>query len=125
MFYFAQMQLESGQSIIMDNAFHPGLSEPRFLELAERVRAEIIQIICDANSEILFQRFNERTENDNRHPGHGDSEVQDELWKSLSRELSPKMDIGAKTIEVNTDDFSALDYPKILAKVKMHMNGLR
>jgi predicted kinase len=121
-FYFAQTQLAAGQSIILDNAFDPKLSEPRFLELKEQTHAEIIQIICDATSATLYQRFIERAEKGNRHPGHGDSEVQDELWASLQRELAPHMDVGGKLIEVNTDDYSALDYPQILAQVKRYMN---
>ncbi|NHZ71653.1 MAG: AAA family ATPase [Aquificales bacterium] len=71
MFYFAQTQLANGHSIIMDNAFHPDPTTPRLLELKKQINAEIIQIICDANSEILFQRFMERAKNGNRHPGHG------------------------------------------------------
>jgi len=122
MFYFARAQLELDHSIIMDNAFHPGPSTPRFLELKERTRAEIIQIVCDANSETLLQRFQERAENGNRHPGHGDAKVQDELWKSLTRELSPLMDVGGKTIVLNTENFLSLDYSEILAEVKMYMD---
>lgn len=86
------------------------------------VSAEIIQIVCDANSEILFQRFKERAENGNRHPGRGDAKVQDELWQSLTRELSPVMDVGGKMIVLNTDNFSSLDYPKILAGVKAYVD---
>ena len=40
----------------------------------------------------------------------------------MTRELSPVMDVGGKMIVLNTGNFSSLDYPQILAEVKMHMD---
>lgn len=121
MFYFARTQLESGYSIIMDNAFHPTPSTPRFLALQAQTGAAIIQIVCNARKEVLFQRFNRRAERGNRHLGHRDAEVRDELWQSLSRNLSPEMDVAGVVISLQTDDFSQVDYQKVLAEVKTHM----
>src|SRR5688500_1299577 len=56
MFYFARAELEVGRSIIMDNAFSPPLSTPRFQSLIEQYNADSIQIVCDADQETLFQR---------------------------------------------------------------------
>jgi predicted kinase len=124
MFYFAHRQLESGYSIIMDNAFHPASSAPRFLALQAQTRAEMIQIVCNADSETLFQRFKDRAENGNRHPGHGDAVVLDELRQHLAAELSPVMEIGGVTIELDTKDFSEIAYQKTLRQVKKYMNSV-
>lgn len=118
MFYFAQTQLMSGNSIIMDNAFHPDETTPRVLALKAKTNAEIVQIICNAKSETLFQRFKERAESGNRHPGHGDFEVQEALWRNLNKEFPLAMDIGGKQIELNTADFSDFKYSDVLAVVK-------
>jgi hypothetical protein len=80
---------------------------------------------CDAPSTTLYRRFIERAEQGGRHPGHGDSEVRDELWEHPSRELSPEMDIGGKIIHVNTDDFATIDYAKIPEQVRSYMDQAR
>ena len=118
MFYFAEMQLEVGRSLILDNAFDPALSASRFTALKAKYNAETIQIICNSNHETLFDRFKERAASGIRHPGHGDENVFDELRSSLAREQSPIMDIGGTIIEVDTTDFAKLDYKAILNQVK-------
>jgi predicted kinase len=60
MFYFAEVQLEARCSLILDNAFDPALSVPRFRDLTARYRAETIQIVCNADAEALFERFKAR-----------------------------------------------------------------
>ncbi len=121
MFYFTQAQLASGNSIILDNAFHPDLTTPRVLALKAQTDTEIIQIICNAKSDTLFQRFIERAKSGNRHPGHGDFEVQEELLQHLNRECPLAMNVGGKQIELNTTDFSTLDYSEVLKVVKDYM----
>jgi len=75
MFHFAEVLLSSSHSIIMDNAFHPELTSPRILNLQSRTNAEIVQVICNADSKTLLKRFIARAKNENRHPGHGDAVV--------------------------------------------------
>jgi hypothetical protein len=121
MFYFAQTQLVSGHSIIMDNSFHPEVTAPRILTLKALTNAKIIQIICNAKSKILFQRFMERAEKGSRHPGHGDFDVQDKLRQNLNKELPQTMDVGGKQIKIDTSDFTTVDFAEIMSVVKDYM----
>src|SRR5258706_3400425 len=98
MFYFAEAELGVGNSIIMDNSFHPPISTPRFQELKQKFNAESVQIICNSSKEILFERFKARSETGNRHPGHGDKDVLDELYKNLVDEHSQLLEIGGLVI---------------------------
>lgn len=118
MFYFAKAELEVSHSIIMDNAFYPPISNPRFQALKEHYHAESIQIVCDSDRETLFQRFKHRAETGNRHPGHGDQDVLEELYAYLSDTFSHVLDIGGSVIEVDTTDFEKVDYQEILKQVK-------
>jgi len=117
MFYFARAELEVGHSIIMDNSFHPPVSNLRFQALKEQYRAESIQIICDADREALFQRFRARADSGGRHPGHGDQDVLEELYANLAGTFPQVLDIGGSVIEIDTTDFTSVDYPEILDKV--------
>ena len=119
MFYFAQAQLEVSRSVILDNAFHPASSAPRFQALKTQFNADSIQIICNSDREVLFQRFSARAKSGDRHPGHGDEDVLDELWAHLTNEHSPILEIGGLAIEVDTTDFARVDYQAILNRVKL------
>jgi len=118
MFYFAKAELEVGRSIIMDNTFNPVLSVPRFNDLKNQYSADNIQIICNADNETLFEQFKARYESGNRHPGHGDEEVLKKLQEFLTNDYSSPMDIGGSVIEVDTTDFSKVEYQTILEQVK-------
>jgi predicted kinase len=118
MFYFAHAELEVGHSIIMDNSFYPPVSNPRFQALKEKYQAESIQIVCDSDRETLFQRFKSRADSGNRHPGHGDQDVLDELYANLADNSSAVLEIGGSVIEVDTTDFARVNYQEILKQVK-------
>jgi predicted kinase len=118
MFYFARAELEVGHSIIMDNSFYPPVSNPRFQALKEEYNAESIQIVCDSDRETLFQRFKARADSGDRHPGHGDRDVLEELYANLAHNSSQILDIDGSVIEVDATDFVKVDYEKILKQVK-------
>ncbi|RPI94305.1 MAG: ATP-binding protein [Chloroflexi bacterium] len=118
MFYFARAELEVGHSIIMDNAFHPLVSKPRFQTLKEQYHAESIQIVCDSDRETLFRRFKTRADSGTRHPGHGDQAVLKDFYTNLANNSSQVLEIGGSVIEVDTTDFAKIDYQEILKRVK-------
>jgi predicted kinase len=118
MFYFARAELEVGHSMIMDNSFYPPVSNPRFQALKEQYHAESIQIVCDSDRDTLFQRFKSRAETGKRHPGHGDQDVLEELYRNLGNVSSQVLDIDGAVIEVDTTDFDKVDYQGILDRVK-------
>jgi predicted kinase len=118
MFYFARAELEVGHSIIMDNAFHPPISNSRFQALKEKYKAQSIQIVCDSDRETLFQRFKTRADSATRHPGHGDQDVLEELYANLADNSSQILEIGGSIIEVDTTDFAKVDYQEILKQVE-------
>jgi predicted kinase len=119
MFYFARAELEVGHSIIMDNSFYPPVSTPRFQALKEEYNAESIQIVCDSDRETLFRRFKTRADLGNRHPGHGDQDVLEELYMNLADNSSQILEIGGSLIEVDTTDFAKVNYHEILKQVNL------
>ena len=118
MFYFAEAELEVGHSLIMDNSFYPPVSTPRFQALKAKYQAESIQIVCNSDRETLFHRSKACADAGNRHPGHGDQDVLEELYANLADTSSQILAIGGTVIEVDTTDFSKIDYQEILKQVK-------
>ena len=121
MFYFAKTELETGNSIVLDNSFNPDMSNSRFQELKAEYQADSIQIVCNSDRETLFERFKTRAENSNRHPGHGDSDVLDKLYENLENDDPLILKIDEKVIEVDTTDFEKIDYRAILEQVKLFL----
>ena len=121
MFYFASTELAVGRSIIIDNSFYPPVSNPRFQALKKEYHAQSIQIVCDSDRETLFQRFKARADSGGRHPGHGDQDVLTELYANLADNSSPILEIGGPLIEIDTTDFSSVNYQEILKQVRLSL----
>jgi predicted kinase len=121
MFFFANIELATGHSIILDNSFNPGMSNSRFQTLKAEYQADSIQIICNSDRRTLFERFKLRAETGNRHPGHGDEDVLTVLYENLADDNPLTLDIGGEIIEVDTTNFETIDYQAILKQVKLFL----
>jgi predicted kinase len=121
LYYFAHTLLMAGGSIILENTFRPDLASSKLSTLARQTNASALQIICNANNDVLYQRFKQRTESGLRHPGHVDVQSMPELRASLERYGPLRLGIGGEVIEVDTTDISILSYESILVQVKAIM----
>jgi len=111
LFHFLESQLEAGQPSVVETAFTPAFHTARFLGLRELYGFEPIQIYCRASDEVLFERFNKRSETGERHPGHVDHLVTyDQFLDLLREERWEILKIGGSFLEVDTTDFESIDY---------------
>ena len=92
LYHLAQTQLEVGKSVILDNAFHPELASPKLRLLGEQYGIHTLQIICNTDSDTLFQRFKQRAKSGTRHDGHVDMQSLDELKANLQRKRLLRLD---------------------------------
>lgn len=122
MFCFARAELTVGHSIILDNAFDPDMSSARFQALKTECRAGSIQIVCNADRKTLVQRFRDRAEAGNRHPGHGDSDVLHHLYENLKDDRPRILNINGPVIEVDTTDFETVNHDAIITEVKLFLD---
>jgi predicted kinase len=117
MYFFAQTQLEIGQSAILDNAFHPDLASAKLQALSRLHGVCTLQIICDADGRVLFERFKCRAESGIRHEGHVDAQSLDEFETRLKQETSLKLDIEGQALRVDTTDWATVCYEDILNEI--------
>lgn len=108
MYRFAEVQLQVGRSVILDNAFHRSLASAEFRALGKRYAANFIQIICDTDRDTLFERFQRRARSGIRHEGHVDMQSLDELKENLAKERPLRLDISGHLIHLDTTDFTLL-----------------
>ena len=124
LYYFADTALMAGRSIIIENTFRPDLASAKLATLAHRANAGTIQIICRASTEVVYQRFQQRAEAGQRHPGHLDLQIMG-LPKVSLDDRPVRLDIGGEVINVDTTDFSTVNYQAILAQVKAMLAAVR
>jgi len=104
--------LQSGHSIIIESNFKPEIDSERFKEIAEKCNAKCVQILCFADGDTLFERWNERIKNEERHEGHVEKVSLEQIRQDLSVPYLP-LNLSAPLITLNTSDFSSLALPEL------------
>src|SRR5947209_9625972 len=122
LFYFVESQLRAGQSFIVESNFSPPFHTERFLKLKEQYNFEPFQIQCICDGNVLFERFKQRAESGERHPGHVDKLNFEEFKPILLKGQLDPLEIGGRICEVDTTDLASLDYKKILKMIQAFHN---
>ena len=114
MFNFVEALLAAGSSLVVETAFHAKLETSRFNRLRSRYGCTLLQVYCKAHDAVLLDRFEARAGSGERHPGHGDGEIVEELRLRLEDGTYSPLDIEGKLITVDSTDFATVDYRGVL-----------
>lgn len=109
--------LQAGHSIIVESNFKPDIDSQRFRRLAEQHHATGLQILCRATGAVLFERWNQRIENAERHEGHVEAISLTQIEQDLSLPYQP-LDLPGELIEVDTSDVDKIELPSIEFAIK-------
>lgn len=124
LFYFTESQLKAGNSLIVESNFNPEIDTRKFLDLKEKYGFVAFEIQCQADGEVLLQRFKQRANSGARHPGHVDQVTINELNESLRKGKQPPLEIGATIFRIDTTAFSNIDYPSLYNTVNLLLSKL-
>lgn len=116
--YFLRVELTCGHSMIMESNFLADRDSPRFQRLMVEYPFQPVQVLCQAGGEVLLQRFQARMQSGERHPGHLDGLLVDELHDRLLQGELPALDLPGPRFEVDTTDFNAIDYANLIADLR-------
>jgi predicted kinase len=115
LFHQLEQQIKVHQSAIVETAFIPKYHNTRFLDLKSRYNFEIVQIVCNAEVEVLYERFIQRTASKQRHPGHVDHlTTYDQFTNMVSEGKYGVLDIGGGVLEIDTTDYNKLEYKSLI-----------
>lgn len=117
LFRFMEAQLSARRSCVVESNFKTEFDTARFLQLRKRCAFEPVQIQCVADGYVLFERFKRRAEGSERHPGHCDHLNYAEFRATLLQGRLEPLDIGGRTIEIDTTDFGTIDYAAVYAEI--------
>lgn len=115
---FAGAILKAGWSLVTEANFRPERENDYFLELQERCPYRPVQVLCRTDGAVLLERFRRRLASPGRHPGHLDTENEANLLPVLLAGRHEPLAIGGPFFEIDTTDFAALNYDRILADLK-------
>ncbi|MCX6049790.1 MAG: AAA family ATPase [Chloroflexi bacterium] len=118
LYYFAETQLIVGRSLVIESNFDPAFATPRLLALQEKYGFVPIQIQCQAEGDVLFRRFQKRSESGERHLGHGDHLNYAEFKTVLLNGAVHRLAIGGPVFEIDTTDFQKIDYSVLIGAIQ-------
>ncbi len=121
--HIAGSLLSAGQSLILESNFPAREVSQSFRELVHTTPCRILQVLCVADGEILVERFRRRWESGERHPGHVDDQSFAEIRRTLLPGRLPPLDLDGPLIEIDTTDFSKIDYDDLFTKIQDFMRG--
>ena len=111
-------ELRAGRSLIVESNFEPGPHAPRILDLCRRHQARAIEIHCRTERHVLADRFKERVERGDRHPGHAERSqevMESEAIPKLLHEPDPLLGVTNLSLTVDTTDPDAINTAAITA----------
>ena len=114
----AEQTLAAGVSILMEGNLDPALAAPSLLNLRASTGCRFAQIVCRAEQETLLARYHQRWTAGSRHPGHADGVALDELRARLEAGRDMAIPIEGTRFELDTTDFTTVDYAALLAAVR-------
>ena len=83
LYYFVEALLKASASFVLESNFKPEFDNLKVAALKEKYGFEVVQILCKADGEVLFERFKNRSASGSRHPGHDDITNDDEFKSAL------------------------------------------
>lgn len=115
LFYFIELSLSRGVSLVVEAHFSPEINNEKINELKEKYGTQLIQIYCDCETEALRKRFKERMKKDSYHKGHRHTISlygEDKVLNSLGTK-NKRLDIDGATYDLDTTNPEAIDFEEL------------
>lgn len=116
--YFLDALMVTGQSLIIEGNFKTEFESQHLSPRLDKYNYQTLQIMCQCDGQILFERFKQRSESGNRHPGHCDTGNYDELKESLLLGKYQPLDIKSKIIIFDSTNLDNLNYNLTFDQIK-------
>lgn len=119
LYHAAASVLAARQPLILEGFFgRPELRTAEFADLQRRHDFEPLQIMCQADGEVLLERFLVRARSAVRHAGHADMDWLNENREWFLSGVLPPLALGGHLLEVDTTTPNRFDYDSLLQQVR-------
>ena len=117
MHHFLDLLMQTGQSLIIEGNFKTEFESQHLKPRLKQFNYNAIQIMCQCDGKILFDRFKQRSESGKRHPGHCDTGNYEELKNSLLIGKYQPLDIESPVIVFDSTNLDQINYSIIFDQV--------
>ncbi len=121
LWHILEQQLAAGYSLVAESNFSPQMDAPKLEALQQRFAFRVLEVYCTAAPAILLERFFQRVNDGQRHPGHVEQLQREEIAANLAAgRWGPINSTSSERtiITVDTSDFVRVDYADILRQVR-------
>lgn len=118
--YIIEEELKAEHSIIVESNFKQQVDSDRFRAFQAEYGCTLVQILCWAQGEVVYERFMNRMNTAKRHAGHVEAISPDEIRRGFleSGGKDAPLDIDGTTIELDTTDFDSVDYDLVYQTIE-------
>lgn len=124
LYLLAERVLATRQSLLLESNFQARWANTRVAHLQAQTHCRIVQILCQAEPEVLIARYQQRVETGERHPGHVDH-LNVEAMRAELRHAWQPLDVDGELITIDTTNWHALDYSALRQRVQSHLAASR
>ena len=113
--YVLENTLSAGSGMIIESNFLEEYDSERIEKAIKKFNIRAVQILLHTEEGVRSSRFRDRQRSGNRHPGHHFLDVAQE---HLRGEKRVPLSISASLIEIDTTDFSKVDYEDLIGRIQ-------
>ncbi|OGN90286.1 MAG: hypothetical protein A2158_06580 [Chloroflexi bacterium RBG_13_46_14] len=109
--------MRTGNSLVIESNFYAEHDSDQLSSLIRKYGYTAIQIQCRTDGKVLFERYMERANSGDRHPGHFDLQYQ-HIESALMKGYTEPLKIDGQLIDLDTTDFAKIDYEKLYETIE-------
>jgi len=111
--------MDNGISFMTESNFRADYQNIKIKEFKKKYGYNMIQIYCMASDRVLFDRYQDRYDHGQRHVAHFyHYDSLEDFRENIIKGQQYRLRIPGKTIVVNMNSYSKINYDKIEAKLK-------
>lgn len=110
--YVIEQELNAGHSVIVESNFKHDIDSERFRKIQNQYACSVVQILCFADGEVVYERFMKRIGTTTRHQGHVEEISTEQIRKEFveANGKDKPLDISGDTIELDTTTLEKIAY---------------
>lgn len=117
----AERILDSGNSVIIESNFKIKPDTEKLKSIKNKHQCYLLQIHCYTEISLALSRFKHRATSKERHPGHVDSSIYDEMEYNFKQGGYEILDTCNATIKVDTTNFRILDRDDLVSRIQNYI----
>lgn len=115
--YVLEEQLRTGNTIIVEST-PPKFAADKFKEWQRKYGAHYIQIYCEADANVIRERFKARILADDRHVSGVEGEAGLQNLEALISQGFTPIDVESEIIKIDTTDFAKVDQAALTSQLR-------